>query len=194
MRPALSNRWWVFLLMACAATGASAQTYRCVAGSSTYYSDKPCSKPTIGTYGPARSPATSHSTALPRVARAEEHVKYLGAECSSISEAIRTAPARGVRGDVVRDLRDEYRRKCDIEDQEARKRQRKDRELEQDEKAAQRDAVARDRMQAARQGDRCNNMRDVISLKRKREASLNEKEVEALRGLERTFNETCLSR
>ena len=35
---------------------------------------------------------------------------------------------------------------------------------------------------------------DVIALKRKREAELNAKEIEALRSLERTYNDVCISR
>jgi hypothetical protein len=57
---------------------------------------------------------------------------------------------------------------------------------------AQRDSSLADKQQAKERADRCNGMRDVISLKRKREAELNAKEVEALRSLEKTYNEVCV--
>lgn len=59
---------------------------------------------------------------------------------------------------------------------------------------AQRESGLADKQQAKERADRCNGMRDVIALKRKREAELNAKEVEALRSLEKTYNEVCLAK
>jgi len=142
------------------------------------------------TYGPARTAPqyTSMPHAMPK---AQEHVKYLSSACSSISEAIRTGPARGVKSDVMRGLYEEYRQKCSLEEQEARTQVHQDARAQQQVHVAQRERGAADKREANIRADRCLGMRDVISLKRKREAELNAKEIDALRALERTFNEVC---
>ena len=121
-------------------------------------------------------------------------MKYLSPDCASISEAIRTAPARGVRGDVVSGLHEEYRQKCAFEDQDARKQWQQEESQSRQVQLAQRESAQSARTQAAQAQDQCNGMRDVIALKRKREASLNDKEVEALRSLESTYNQRCVAR
>jgi hypothetical protein len=123
----------------------------------------------------------------------QEHVKYLGSGCASISEAIRTAPARGVRGDVISGLQEEYHQKCSIEDQDARNQLRQEKSLQVQAGLAQRDGAINERKQAKVKSEQCAGMRDVIALKRKREKELNEKEVAALRDLERAYNDRCLA-
>ena len=121
-------------------------------------------------------------------------MKYLSPACADISEAIRTAPARGVRGDVVARLHEEYRDKCSFEDQDARRQQRQDaRQERRARRLAQRDSAADERAQAQQRADQCNGMRDVIALKRSRESQLNETEVAALRSLENTYNSRCIA-
>lgn len=180
--------------------GAQAQSYRCSNGSSIYYSDRPCSSAPAGKLGafgdnPRQSaPPAAYSPQLPRPGKAQGHVKYLNPACADISEAIRTAPARGVRSDVVSGLHEEYRDKCALEDQDARRQQRQDEQKQQSEKVAQRDSVANERAQAQQRADQCAGMRDVIALKRSRERQLNETEVAALRSLEGAYNTRCLTR
>lgn len=48
------------------------------------------------------------------------------------------------------------------------------------------------KQQEKAKADRCNGMRDVISLKRKRERELNVKEIESLRALETAYNTSCV--
>jgi hypothetical protein len=181
-----------------AASATQAQTYRCSSGGTTYLSDRPCAtapKASMGAYGPSRSMAPNpYSAPLPGAPKAQDHVKYLSADCASISEAIRTGPARGVRGDVIQGLHEEYRQKCSLEDQEAHARAQQDHSREQQLKLSQRDGLAREREQARLQSDQCGAMRDVIALKRQREKALNPKEVDALRDLERSFNQRCVGR
>lgn len=176
---------------------AQGQTYRCSSGGTTYLSDKPCSTSAatqLRSYGPLRSAtAPQYSAPTPGAPKAQEHVKYLGSGCASISEAIRTGPARGVRGDVIQGLHEEYRQKCALEDQDARTQLQQDISQEQRVKLDQRDSVVGERRQAIQRSERCTAMRDVIALKRRRESELNSKEVEALRNLERTYNETCIA-
>ena len=180
-----------------ATTAAQGQTYRCSSSSGTYFSDRPCASigtPTrLGAIGPARSVPDPYSPPLPGAPRAQEHVKYLSAECASINEAIRTGPSRGVRGNVLNSLQNEYRQKCELEDQDARKQVRDDERRQLQTKLAQRESAKAQRQQSEIRSAQCLGMRDVISLKRKRENELNDKEVSALRDLERSYNERCLT-
>jgi len=182
------------LLTVLASTSVSAQSYRCNSSSGTYFSDKPCNGTTsIQSYGPIRQ-TPQYSQTLPGVPKAQDHLKYLSSACASISEAIRTGPARGVRSDVMQGLHEEYRQKCSVEDQDARTQAQQDRSKDRQQLMAQRESAMTERKEARVRSDRCDGMRDVLALKRKREAELNAKEVEALRALEKTYNETCISR
>lgn len=181
-----------------AGAGAQAQSYRCVSGGNVYYSDRPCSGPPpgrMGAYGDARAQmAVPLQRPLPSAGKAQEHVKYLSPACADIAEAIRTAPARGVRSDVISGLREEYREKCSVQDEEARRQHQQDLAARSGQQRAEREALALQREQAQKQAAQCSGMRDVIALKRSREASLNETEVAALRALESSYNGRCLGR
>ncbi len=183
-------------IVACMAAGAAhAQSYRCSSGGQVHFSDRPCNNASLRMYGEARpAPAPRYPSAPSGIPKAQEHVKYLSSACASISEAIRTGPARGVRHDVIRGLHEEYREKCALEDQEARARVQQDQQNQRQTQVAERETALVDRQQARERADRCNAMRDVVALKRKREPELNAKEVEALRSLEKTYNEVCLGR
>jgi hypothetical protein len=147
----------------------------------------------LGAYGPtAPQTYTPYSAPVPDAPRVQDHVKYLGSACASISEAIRTGPTRGVRSDVLRGLQEEYAQKCSVEDQDARRQAQQDKSREFQAKVAERDGVARERQQVKARLEYCDGMRDVIALKRKREATLNTAEVEALRNLEKAYNERCI--
>jgi hypothetical protein len=173
-------------------------TYKCNFGAGSYLSDRPCNgtnSTQMNMYGPTRSGTNiPYSSQLPRAARAQEFVKYLPSGCATIIEAIRTAPTRGVRGEVVRDLQEEYNQKCSIEDQDARNRLQQEKQQQQQTKLAERDGARNENLQSKLRTDQCRSMRDVISLKRRRENELNSTEVGALRNLENTYNERCITR
>ena len=189
-------RCMALLVMFQATQWAHAQVYRCSSGGSTYLSDRPCPvlpKTQLGGYGPLTSGTyVPYSAPLPDAPRAQDYVKYLGAACASISEAIRTGPTRGVRGDVIRGLQEEYSQKCSVEDQDARRHAQQDKAQDLQGKLAERDNGVRERQQVKARLDYCNGMKDVIGLKRKRESSLNPTEVEALRNLEKAYNIRCI--
>jgi len=186
---------WLGLSLAMAV---HAQPYRCSTADSTYFSDRPCPAgptPRINVYGSGRANATtSYSPPQPGPGKMQDHVKYLSPECASIAEGIRTAPTRGVRGSTIAGLHEEYRQKCQLNDQDARRLASQDAADQTRQQLAQRDAVARDRKAAQVRADQCAGMRDVIATKRARESSLNPSEVSALRSLEQTFNERCIAR
>lgn len=185
------------LFLSTASVAAMAQSYRCSSDGRTYYSDRPCNNGStrLQVYGsPSPAPQYNSGQSLRDPPRAQDHIKYLSSACASISEAIRTGPSRGVRGDVIQGLHEEYRQKCAMEDQEARSRVGQDLRQRQQALSDQRDVSLQDQRQAKARMERCAGMRDVIALKRKRESELNDKEVEALRSLEHTYNDICIAK
>ena len=183
----------VWAATACACAASWAQAYRCNVNGQTYYSDRPCNLETkLQMYGPLRSPPETRSP--PRPPKADEHLLYLSSGCSAINEAIRTAPTRGVRPDGVQALREEYRQKCAMEDEDARRRVQQDKSAQRQTYIAQRDAAANEQRSSQDKQERCGAMRDVIALKRQRESQLNAKEVESLRALESTYDTTCIGK
>jgi hypothetical protein len=175
---------------------AAAETFRCTTNGRIYYSDRPCPvEPKLQAVGPRGTAYQAYVPPPPGAPRADEHLKYLSAECAGISEAIRTAPARGVRNsETLRGLHDEYQQKCAFDDREAWQHVQQDRSQQMRQHEAEKSAAVAERRQANDRQDRCAAMRDIIGVKRKREAQMQPPEVEALRSLEKTYNETCLAR
>lgn len=186
-------------LLLCVLHPSMAQTYRCTIDGRLVISDRPCvsnGDSRLGGMGPTESARMVRGTPMPTTSmpKAEDHLKYLSSGCASIREAIRTGPARGVHWDVIQGLQEEYRDKCSVEDAQARKQASQDRADQQRVQLAQLDAAAAQRRSANDRAERCKAMRDVIGLKRHREATLNAKEVESLRTLEKTYDATCIAR
>ena len=203
-------RWATAMSLLFTAGLAGAQTYRCTGPSGAYYTDRACpagassiggatagaAPPTsLGSVGPVDSdtpwrPSTRVRPSMP--GQPAEHVKYLGSECMGIQEAIRTAPSRGVGHEHQQGLRDEFQRKCGVEDELARRRAWADQREAEDSKRAEMRRAEEQRKQASQLQARCAGMLDVIALRRKRQAEMNAKELDALRELERSYNERCL--
>ena len=182
-------------LLAGFGTVAFAQAYRCGgSGGSPYYSDRPCSgAPTqIRSYGPMPVGRYVHGGSSSSLPKAPEHLQYLGSECASINDAIRTAPIRGIGHGVISELHDEYNRKCAEDDQRARSLLAQEQSRQSQARTQVQDQATRQLAQARAQSQQCESMRDVITLKRRREAALNPTEVAALRSLEAAFNQRCL--
>lgn len=114
-------RWMLTLgLMTAWSASAWGQIYNCTSsGGIRYQSRSPCpvgSKPPGITYhGPTSAPPTRSPVPVPR---AGDELAYMSSKCSSMQEAIRTAPARGIDSLTIRELR----RNFDIECQEERSR------------------------------------------------------------------------
>lgn len=100
---------------------AMAQTrYSCRSASGgTIVSDKPCGSSSGMTYyGPTASQGTSN-TYVPKVSAAPDHLKYLSPHCSSMNDAIRTGPARGVKYETTSELQKNYQRECADDERDA---------------------------------------------------------------------------
>ncbi|KQU80797.1 hypothetical protein ASE08_08760 [Rhizobacter sp. Root16D2] len=180
-----------------AAPAASAQSmYRCKSGNSTYLSDRPCTSgagSTLGTIGTAPSPTYPQpsGTYVQRAPKAAEHVGYLSSACADIAEAIRTGPSRGVRGDVIGGLHEEYRQKCSEDDAAARQRVAEDRRNERDTKRAAQSASQQQQQQARIASDQCNELLRILAAKRRQTATMSDGERADLQRSEASYAERC---
>ena len=101
---------------------AFAQGHTCTRNNGTVYSSTlPCPKPGLIIYGPTDTGIRSIPN-YPKLRPAGEELQYMSAECSAVSEGIRTAPARGLKYDVISQLQREFDGKCSEEQAQARKR------------------------------------------------------------------------
>ena len=180
-----------------AAPAASAQSmYRCKSGNSTYLSDRPCTTgagSTLGTIGGAagntyQQPSATYVQRPPKTA---EHVGYLSSACADIAEAIRTGPSRGVRGDVISGLHEEYRQKCSEDDAAARQRLSEDRRNERDAKRSVQTAAQQQQQQTRIASDQCNELLRILAAKRRQTATMSDGERADLQRSETSYVERC---
>lgn len=196
--------WILGAALACFASAGHAQMYRCVNGASSYYSDRPCTSapPKVNKFssvGPvSETSSTSYRDGYPRhyreagQERAPEYQKYLSGTCASMLDAIRTAPARGLRNDVIRDLSREYEQKCYEEDRMARRKVYEENREESRQKVGSYMAADKAKDELARLQSQCNAMRDVLANKRRQLDTMKEGDRANFDTLEKSFNERCV--
>jgi hypothetical protein len=188
---------WIAAATLALAPAASAQSmYRCRSGNSTYLSDRPCTTgagSTLGTIGaaPSNTYQQPSSTYVQRPAKTAEHVGYLSSACADIAEAIRTGPSRGVRGDVLSGLHEEYRQKCSEDDAAARQRVSEDRRNERDAKRSAQSASQQQQQQARIASEQCNELLRILAAKRRQTATMNDGERADLQRSEASYAERC---
>jgi hypothetical protein len=194
---ASSLRQWVLAaglgLLATSATQAQTM-YRCGQGSSVRWSDKPCpvlADTKIGYYGAAQHQPTPAYTTLPQAGRAAEHLAYLSQPCAELNDAIRTAPARGLKSTTVGDLMREYQQKCSEDDQAARQRLQQDRNMQRDLRQAQVSTQQAEINQARTARDLCDQQLRNLAERRKRQSTMSEGEQADLRRFEASYAERC---
>lgn len=196
----------VGLTLAALASASSAQMYRCVNGGSSYYSDRPCmtSAPKVdkfGSLGPVTETSSSSSSYRdsssryyrePSQERAPEYQKHLSGTCASMLDAIRTAPSRGLKYDVIRDLRNEYEQKCYEEDRMARRKQYEESGEDSRQKAGSYVAADKAKQELARLQTQCNAMRDLLASKRRQLDTMKPGDRANFDTLEKSFNDRCI--
>lgn len=180
------------LALLCLTPAAFAATYRCEVSGSVVITDKPCAgsaPPPMGGIGPARTTA-SYQPRTPSLEQAPEHHRFLSQRCAEISDAIRTAPTRGVGYSTVNDLRREYEQKCSEDDRYARRQASDAKSKEREGQLAERREAERSRQEAARQSEKCVALRDSLRNRRV------ENETERLnkKAAEEAYNSSCLGK
>ena len=118
-------------------------------------------------------PNGNGTTHTPGVGKAPEHLTYLGAECATLNDAMRTGPARGLRWTALSDLHNEYRTKCAEEDSEARQKVSHDNTDLRNARRSEQMAKNFQRERSALERDQCHELLRILHGKRQRLAEMN---------------------
>jgi Domain of unknown function (DUF4124) len=175
--------------------------YRCTnAAGVQHWSDRPCTNDTLGVRtAPADTPNNSGNhryrapTYVPTPTPTSEHLKYLSPACSQISEAMRTAPSRGVRGAELGQLQMEYQRKCRDEDSSARQRVYEDERNQQEQKLAVKRERELQQEQTEQSREQCGELKRILYKRRESVASMNAGEKADLQRFEASYTERCVT-
>lgn len=174
----------------------AAQVYRCSGSSGTYISDRPCSgvpAGKLGTVGPSerRQDYANSSTTSTSVGKSPEHQAYLSPECAQLNDAIRTAPARGLKYDVIGNLQNEYRRKCSEDERNAYQQLNQQKRDERDARQSQINAQQQQATEAARNREQCSELLRILSTKRRQEATMTPGEKTDLQRFQASYEQRC---
>lgn len=147
-----------------APTEVQAQVYQCRdnAGRS-YLSSQPC-KPGMVYYAPLPEKPAAPAY-IPKVGDAPDHLKYMDPRCASLNDAIRTAPARGLKGDVVSDMRKEYNRECRESEQAASRRLYEERSDKRKAAESEKKVAEREASWTRAQQEMCGELKRVLRTK-----------------------------
>lgn len=154
----------IWLLTAVAS--AQAAGYQCSSNGTTYYSHQPCPSALVY-YGPANSP-TRYEAPLPKIGTAPDFQDRLSPRCSSLNDAIRTGPARGLKSDTLSDMRQEYQQKCAEEEGEVRSRMRSEMSDKKKQEQESQQLEAKSKERTAVQQQQCDESKRIIHIKSKR--------------------------
>ena len=137
-----------------------------------YQSTRPCTGQAVGAYAPPveRTPGSAYYVAPrpPAIGQAPDHLRHMSARCASLNDALRTAPARGLKYETIATMRQDYQRECAEDEMQARQlmmREQGDKRMAQrQELQAQQQAETRTKMQQ----QQCDESRRVLFMKKKR--------------------------
>lgn len=123
--------------------------------------------------------------------RASELLPYLSPRCAELNDAIRTAPARGVHGDLLYQLQNEYRDRCSDEDAMARSRLYEQRSADRQAQSEAREVGLAQRQLSEREQAQCAELLRILAGRRKRLAELTPGEQGDLQRSEAAYNQRC---
>lgn len=142
----------------------------------------------------ARGSASYVRTPSSRSRPAEEHLQFMSAECAAKSEAVRTAPARGLGYATVQDLSRDFQRSCSEEDSMARQRAFEQRASERENQRSSLNAAAQAKAQKKVLSERCFAMMDSLQSRKKRLDPSDARSRESLAAFEASYNDECIQR
>ena len=171
-------------------TGALAQArYSCrTPGGSLYFSDMPCTGQLV--FGGAPTPPSPPPTYHPGVGQAPGHLQYMSPRCASLNDALRTAPARGLKSDTINTMRRDYQAECGENESEARSHYSRDASGQRQQKNAERQAQVVAQNQARLREQQCEESKRILITKRNR-PDLNEGERAELKRFEDNYRARC---
>lgn len=130
------------------------------------------------------------STYIPKMSEAQEHLQYLSSRCSSLSEGIRTGPARGVKYEVTAELQRNYQRECAEDEREARNKLNAQRSDAANAKKSSQQVAALDKQKTQARQQQCDESKRIIYNKKKR-TDLSAGEQQELQRFMQNFKERC---
>lgn len=178
------------LAMVSLCTGLQAQTrYVCTANGTTYQSTQPCPGGGITSYGPVPS-RPSLDPKIPKIGQAPTNLKYLSPRCASLNDALRTAPARGLKYDTISQMQQEYRQECAESESEANAMVSQERRDEREKANEARKAQALNKERTLMQQQQCGESKRILYNKRAR-TDLTDGEKADLRRFEENYRSRC---
>lgn len=171
---------------------ASAQSrYSCRTSNGSYViSSTPCTpQSSIVYYGPSGNP-TPQPTYIPKLPDAPDHLKHLSPRCSSMNDAIRTGPARGVNYETTAALQKEYRRECAEDESEAIRKLATERNDARIAKQEEKQAVAQQQQRSQLAQQQCDESKRILYNK-KRRTDLTDGEKADLQRFEDAYKSRC---
>ena len=178
--------------LASATSGVVAQTrYTCSSGSGYYQSSQPCSGSTSGLvyYGPITE-QPRYEAPQPKVGQAPDHLLYLSPRCAALNDAIRTAPARGLKYDTISQMRSEYNRECADNESEARSRVSKERREQKQQLEGVQVQAKQQQERTELQQQQCGESKRILYAKRAR-TDLSDGEKADLKRFEENYRSRC---
>lgn len=165
------------------------ERYTCTSNGRTYASSHPCPSSGMVYYGPATTSPSSESR-IAKIDQAPDTLKYLSPRCASLNDAIRTAPARGLKYETISEMRKEYEQQCsdnekDAHDQMSRERRENKKQMTEASKADQ-----ADRERANIQAQQCGESKRILFAKRAR-TDLTAGEKADLQRFEENYRSRC---
>ena len=192
-----SLHWAAAALIAIAAPAAFGQTlYRCTSSTGTQVSDRPCdtsTQTTLKTYGPAPASSATPPNHVPMINRGPEILPYLSPECASLNDAIRTGPARGLKGQAMSDLMLDYRKRCSEDEQLAHQKLRQSRSDDRQQRQLAQAAQNAEQARAKLSVEQCSEMLGTLAARRKRAATMTPGERNDLDLFEANYKARCKS-
>lgn len=160
----------------------------CLEGSTTRTIEAGPSQPSYSYSQPSRPTTVRTAPSEP------DHYSYMSGRCRSLDENIRNAYSRKIAPDVVQGMRNEYRRDCAQEEQDAsdrfyRERRDGDRQRREEERSAQMAAQSASEMDA-RKAQQCAESQRILNSKKAR-TDLTEGERADLKRFEEAFLARC---
>lgn len=165
--------------------------YTCRNASGGYYqSGQPCSGTSPGIYYAPPLAQSAASTYIPKIGEAPEHLKYLSPQCSAMSDAIRTGPARGVRYETTAELQRNYYRQCADDENEARNKMATERRDAKNQQKDAQQAVQANQQRSQLAQQQCDESKRILYMK-KRRTDLTEGEKADLLRFEENYKSRC---
>jgi len=121
---------------------------------------------------------------------APAHLKYMSPRCSTLNEALRTASARGLHYDTVRQIRRDYQAECADDEREAYAKLSQEMRDKSVQKSEAKAGEVRERERTALQQEQCNESKRILRAKRAR-TDLTEGEKADLDRFEANFKSRC---